>query len=317
MINNELISVIIPLYNNDKYIEQCILSILNQTYKNFEIIIVNDGSTDNSLNVCNKYISNKKITIFTKTNGGLSLARNYGLSNCNKNAKYVVFVDSDDFIEPNYLEELYKKRTDLTICNIKNVYYNLKNTRLETNTVVRPQVFENFNFNLEFAEFLSTGLFNSACNKLYSTLIITKHKLKFRDIEIAEDLDFNIRYLRYCSKIRFINEPLYNYVHYNGTLTSHVSEQQYNNYLSIHQNLLNFFDIKLHKYVDRFVYHQYLSISLRFIKEGNIKIVRQYLSEKLIIQSIKHYKCSCFGDFLLYILFRYKFVYIIKLLFTK
>ena len=119
------ISVVVPIYNVEKYLEKCIKSILNQTYNNLEIILVNDGSTDNCLNICKKFEKiDKRIFVINKENGGLSEARNYGIDKAT--GKYITFVDSDDYIDEDYLEFLYKNliinNCDISICNPRIVY---------------------------------------------------------------------------------------------------------------------------------------------------------------------------------------------------
>lgn len=100
------VSIIIPVYNVEKYLRRCLESIINQSLKNIEIIIVNDGSTDRSIEICNEYADlDKRVRVFNKENGGLSDARNYGLINAK--GLYVLFVDSDDFINTDSLEKLY------------------------------------------------------------------------------------------------------------------------------------------------------------------------------------------------------------------
>ena len=118
---NIKISVIIPVYNVEKYIGQCLDSIVNQTYKNLEIIIVNDGTKDNSMRVVEKYLSDKRIKIINKENGGLSSARNKGMEEVT--GEYISFVDSDDWIELDTYERLIKNLTneDVIIFNHSRV----------------------------------------------------------------------------------------------------------------------------------------------------------------------------------------------------
>ena len=113
MVGNDqnLISVIVPVYNVEDYLEECINSILSQTYTNLEILIVNDGSTDNSLEILQKFSQkDSRISVFTKENGGLSSARNYAIDRAN--GKYFTFIDSDDYIEENYIEYLMESLID-------------------------------------------------------------------------------------------------------------------------------------------------------------------------------------------------------------
>lgn len=124
--NNVLISVVVPVYNVEKYLERCIESILNQTYQNLEIILVDDGSTDASAEICNKYqIIDKRVVVVHKKNGGLSDARNLGIEKAK--GMYITFVDSDDSIETDMIEYLLflieKYNTKMSICSHNVVFY--------------------------------------------------------------------------------------------------------------------------------------------------------------------------------------------------
>lgn len=120
-----LISIIIPIYNVEKYLKKCVDSVINQTYKNIEIILVDDGSTDSSSKICDEYkLKDKRIKVIHKENGGLSDARNFGLNIAKGN--YISFVDSDDFINSKMIEDLYKVITnvdcDIVFGNVKDYY---------------------------------------------------------------------------------------------------------------------------------------------------------------------------------------------------
>ena len=105
MDNQALISVIIPVYNVENYLRECIESVLNQTFRDFEVILVDDGSTDSSGDICDEYVEkDERVTVIHQKNGGLSVARNTGLSEAN--GKYVYFLDSDDYISENALATL-------------------------------------------------------------------------------------------------------------------------------------------------------------------------------------------------------------------
>lgn len=120
----DLVSVVVPIYNVEKYLKKCVETIINQTYKNIEIILVNDGSTDNCLCICNEFRNkDKRINVIDKKNGGLSDARNVGLKNAH--GKYICFIDSDDYIAETYIETLYglivKNNAQIAMCNYENV----------------------------------------------------------------------------------------------------------------------------------------------------------------------------------------------------
>ena len=104
--DNELISIVVPVYNAENYLEKCINSIIGQTYRNLEIILIDDGSNDNSLSICEKFaLQDNRIKVFHQNNGGVASARNKGLSEAS--GEFIAWVDSDDSIEPEYIEKLY------------------------------------------------------------------------------------------------------------------------------------------------------------------------------------------------------------------
>lgn len=129
-----LISVVIPVFNVENYISKCLKSVVNQTYKNIEIIIINDGSTDDSRKVCKSFVGlDSRFKLFDKTNGGLSDARNYGVSK--SNGEFITFLDSDDYIDKDYVEYLYtlleKNNVKMSICQHRTIF---SNGRVEDHT---------------------------------------------------------------------------------------------------------------------------------------------------------------------------------------
>ncbi len=129
----DLITVIVPVFKVEKYLEKCVKSICCQTYKNLEIILVDDGSPDNCGKMCDKYAkSDKRIKVIHKENGGLSDARNAGIKMAT--GKYIAFVDSDDYVSNDYIEYMYKilkkENTKISICELQIVW---KNTTIENN----------------------------------------------------------------------------------------------------------------------------------------------------------------------------------------
>lgn len=141
--NKPLISVIVPVYKTEKYLDRCIKSIINQTYKNIEIILIDDGSPDSCGRICDSYAEkDKRIKVIHKENGGVASARNTGLDNiC---GEYAAFVDSDDYVTEDYIEYLYslikKDNTDISVCSYKSVYAN--GTEIHNaNTMLCKQIF--------------------------------------------------------------------------------------------------------------------------------------------------------------------------------
>lgn len=120
---NDLLSVIVPVYNSEKYLDECITSILNQTYRNLECLLIDDGSTDRSGEICDKYaVKDSRVRVFHIPNGGVCNARNYGLERIN--GRFLAFADNDDGMEPEMYSELIKvieeKNVDVAICNFMN-----------------------------------------------------------------------------------------------------------------------------------------------------------------------------------------------------
>lgn len=203
------ISVIVPVYNVEKYIEECINSLINQTFTNIEIIIINDGSLDSSgIIVNNIEQKDKRIKVIHQKNLGLPGARNTGLSIAT--GEYIGFVDSDDIVKPEMYEVLFNNITennsDISVCNFSRFdrKNEIKNTRYNNSTLT----FEARNS----AKFYSHAL-DSSCNKLYRTNIIRNNNLHFESKSIVpqEDFYFLVKYLAHSSKISSVSEALYNY----------------------------------------------------------------------------------------------------------
>lgn len=206
-----LISVIVPIFNVEKQLDRCIYSIINQTYKNIEIILVDDGSTDSCGIICDNYNKiDKRIIVLHKANGGLSSARNAGLDNAK--GDLIAFVDSDDYLEINYLEELYnnmnKYNSDISVCN---VYY-WKNKK--KSTVIKEVDNEFVSSNKEKFENINnkySSLTVYAWNKLYKRKIF--ENIRYPDGKIYEDSYILCEILDKTNIISYTLKPLYNYVY--------------------------------------------------------------------------------------------------------
>ena len=226
------ISVIIPVYNVEKYLERCVYSVINQTYKNTEIILVDDGSLDRSGEICDKFAKkDKRIIVVHKRNGGLSSARNAGMDIMS--GTYFFFIDSDDYIENKTLELLYdralKTDADVVVSNVRMLQKEDK--MLPLNRVYRVATAFSFNkssysiedrFNTKdrYEYFYCPGYGNSAWNKLYKAQFIQNINLTFDEsLHISEDYVFNIKCFVNNPKIEFVNEYTYNYCNYASTIT--------------------------------------------------------------------------------------------------
>lgn len=242
--NNPLISVIVPIYNSEKYLERCITSICNQTYPNLEIILVNDGSKDHSLTICKTFAKkDKRIVIKDITNGGVSNARNTGLLIAK--GEFIQFLDSDDFIDKNYIKSLYDiiKVNDIgmALCAIKSfdIYSKLIDEWTIEDSILN---FDNID-QILFLDLINSFLLFGPVNKLYKKDIITKNSIKFdKSLSYGEDLLFNLEYFKHISKISITNKIAYNYVHDNpNSLSKKLYEDKIQIACRIHFALLDFF----------------------------------------------------------------------------
>lgn len=197
------ISVIVPIYNAESTINRCVDSILEQSYNEFELILVNDGSKDHSGDICDEYArKDSRIKVIHKANGGVSSARNAGLYAAS--GEYITFIDSDDYIGREYLLLLSKYDFDLTISGL-----------IINGEAKYPDKFEKYCYN-DFDRFLNLYCTKSYIRapwaKLFKNQIIKNHKIKFDDkLRWGEDYIFVLEYLKYCNNLALLPFALYNY----------------------------------------------------------------------------------------------------------
>lgn len=244
MINkSDLISVIVPVYNVEKYLKKCLDSIVNQTYKNLEIIIVDDGSTDNSGLICDEYSKNdSRIKVIHKKNGGLSDARNVGLDNAN--GKYISFIDSDDYIEENMIICLYHDCEDNN-CQMasSNKIYELENEKkYYTKEVIKSEV-----VNKEMA--LKNLLLNdpSVANKLFNKELF--NDIRFIKGKLYEDILTTPNLIEKCDNVFLDEKYFYHYIqHENSIIHNNFSKKKmdymYNAKKLYNHIILNYPNIK-------------------------------------------------------------------------
>ncbi len=203
------VSVIIPIYNSEKYLVECFDSILNQSYKNLEIILVNDGSIDNSLAISKSYVEkDNRFFLYNNENHGVSYSRNFGLDK--STGDYIIFVDSDDTIERDFIldlvEEQNKSNVDVVACGFKLQYANkMIENKLISGVYDSDEIIKNLFYNYNSIEGYSV-------NKLFHKDIIEKNNLRFDDsIKIWEDKLFVVQYLRCTKRVAIIESTGYLY----------------------------------------------------------------------------------------------------------
>lgn len=296
------ISVIIPVYGVEKYIKECLESVIKQTLKDIEIIVVNDGTKDNSMKIVEKYLDDKRIKIINKENGGLSSARNTGIKNAR--GKYIYNLDADDFINLDILEKLYRKaekeNLDVVIFDI-NIYSDKlkKNIRIwKDSNLEENKIYTGEEYLKEY--FLGNGC-PSVCNKLWrKNLYIENNILHPENISFGEDGATMTRLISEANKVEKLNELGY---YYRQTTTSMMKSSKikmteyllsYNitiNYLKERNKLQNF-----EKYLDTFKYkyvycmlfdYNYNNTNNEYIKEVYEEFFRDVKKLELLNITIK------------------------------
>lgn len=268
------VSIIVPVYNVEKYIEKCLNSLVKQTMEDIEIIIVNDGSKDNSINVINKFIKQypEKIQYLEKKNGGLSDARNYGLPYAK--GEYIAFLDSDDYVEEDMYEKMYKlakkENSDMVECDFIWEYPNKQKEDI-------GQIYTNKKQMLEKVRVV-------AWNKLIKTNIVIENKITFPKGYRYEDVEFTYKLVPYLNRVSFLKKPCVHYVQRENSI-SNLQNERTKEIFNVLDHVLDFY--KKNNIYDEYkeeleyIYTRYLLCSslLRMVKIKNKKIKNKLLEE--------------------------------------
>lgn len=206
-----------PVYNCQNYIDRCLESIIAQSYVNFEIIIINDGSTDDSLAVCQSY-GDKRIKIIDSEHRGVSIARNIGIEN--SRGDFIFFIDADDFIEKNALKLLISEegKADWIIGNFKKIKKDGSVAGSGNDKVFSASKLLNKQDIIIYTrEYLKRPnrlpLFDNCWGRLFKSSIIKNNKLFYdEDLRTSEDIAFNFKYLKYVERVFFVDQPIYNHI---------------------------------------------------------------------------------------------------------
>ncbi len=211
-IQKDLLSIIIPAYNAEVTIEKCLNSVISQSYKNMEVIVVNDGSTDNTKSIVEKIAKKEKqIQLLNQNNQGTSAAKNSGLRQATGNL--VMFLDSDDYLEENIIDKAVKEigKKDLLIFGYQTVDNSSKEKAIITPFSLSKQCWEKSEIKDKVLEFLGFGVFIDVIwNKIYRKELIDKTIFN-TDLVSGEDLSFNLKYFEKCNCIKIIDNIGYNY----------------------------------------------------------------------------------------------------------
>ena len=229
------VSIIVPVYNTGSYLHKCIKSILSQTLESFELILVNDGSVDESGQICDEYArQDARIKVIHKKNEGVSIARNTGISVAQ--GEYIGFIDSDDWIEPDMYETLYKlavsNECDVVMCDVVTKYDSKPD---EADTIIRLPEDVLLHKKDIYPELLRE-MAGSACRCIYKKDLINNNQITFpQNIPLSEDRMFNILAFGYSTGIYYTKTPFYNRYVRKGSAVS----KYYSNYLEIIEQVRN------------------------------------------------------------------------------
>ena len=270
--NKYKISVIIPVYGVEKYIDKCLNSLVKQSLKEIEIIVVNDGTKDNSQEIIDKYVKKypDKVKSFIKENGGQGSARNYGLEKAN--GEYIGYVDGDDFIEKDMYKKLYNKAKelnyDIVVCGNYNVSEDYKTRNIDV-------FINNYNTDLENILFGKMAVWN----KIYKKDILINNKLEFKQKVWYEDLAFTLKAIINSNSYAFVDEPLYDYLIREGSTMNNSNVKRNLEILEAFDDILLY--IKKNKkkeYLNKIEFlaidHIYISAIVRVLRakaDNNIK----------------------------------------------
>lgn len=282
-----VISVIVPCYNIDAYLPKCIESILAQTMTDFELLLIDDGSLDNTLEVCQTYQKkDARIRIFTHPNQGVSYTRNKGILEAN--ADILAFIDGDDYVKPDYLEKLYAAYQEgiWPICGMINVK---KGKEIEN--VNYSQLLKRFSGhdidNTNLLYLLKYDSFSSPCVRLYSRSIIQSNQLTFdTKVSYQEDLIFNVAYSQYIKRVKCINYFGYYYIEHSNSSSS-AYHKHFDHLPALLQKLLPLVqNSEEKKILEEFFFHTILrKIINLFHAKSPLSDFKKYKELKALVQS--------------------------------
>ena len=276
------VSVIVPIYNVEKYLEKCINSLLSQTLEDIQIILVNDGSKDNSGNIAKEYEQNNKdrVIYVEKENGGLSDARNYGLKYAT--GDFIAFLDSDDYIEKNAYEEMYNKAIE------ENADYVECDFIWEFPNKIRVDKQYPYKNKKEMLSFVRVV----AWNKLIKRQLITDNNLEFPKGLRYEDVEFTYKLIPFINKFTYVDKPFIHYVQREGSIAN-VQNERTAEIFTVLDNVIEFYKKNniYEKYRDELEYN-YARYLLCSSLKRMCKIKDKTIREKLLTESWERLKLN-------------------------
>ena len=245
-LRDPLISVLVPVYNAENYLKELMEQVRQQTLANWEMIIVNDGSTDKSGEICEQLASrDARIRVIHQSNQGVSATRNKLLQKAR--GAYLAFIDADDRFDKHFLEKLVYQIQTADADLVVSGYNEIKEVKGETVQQLEKLFYPSDYLDvIDMSEcimsFINSGLFNPLWNKLYKRQIVEEYRITFPEqLTTGEDFIFNLEYFKHIQKVSFINETLYDYIRrQNNSITYQYVEKMYEKGLEIHNQLEQF-----------------------------------------------------------------------------
>lgn len=244
MNTSKLISIVVPVYNVQNYLCECVGSLLNQTYQNIEVILVDDGATDNCPQICDMYAENyENVSVIHKKNGGLSDARNVGLRSAK--GEYIIFIDSDDYIDKKMLELLYgaaeNNKASVSTCEYRKLYnkpvVEVENVQTTTTVLKGKDIIKE----LYLGNYSNIGFV--AWNKLYRTELFIENNIEYPFGRIYEDTFTTYKLLYHADEVAIVNSPLYNYrIRPGSIMKSSLNMKKCRDYFDACRSAVDFFE---------------------------------------------------------------------------
>lgn len=303
MENSIKISVIIPAYNVEKYIEKSLKSIMNQTLKEIEVIVVNDGSKDNTASIIKKISKlDKRIILIDKENEGVSKARNIGIRKAK--GEYLAFIDGDDWIEKDYFEEVYKKAKkedyEMVMSDIFINYLRSGRQKYRLEGITEEAITGEKYLSLYYNNKIIRGI----CNKVVKRTVFIENNLYFlEDVPSGEDMNITIKLGYLISKIGKVNSAYYHYNQYSESVTKQKTSNKIYPFLNSFKELREFIkkidSKKLERDTDKIYKYEITSIQNFVVKDSNwnnpnyleaVKIFLELVQDRRLNKAIKSFK---------------------------
>ncbi|MEQ8192035.1 MAG: glycosyltransferase family 2 protein [Candidatus Eremiobacterota bacterium] len=277
-----LVTIAVPVYNVENYLDTCIKSLISQTYENIEIILVNDGSTDSSLKICNNYLCDNRISIIDKKNEGLSSARQAGIDKAK--GDYICLVDSDDYLEKDFVEKMYSKisaeKSDICVCASR--FYSERYNKIYgfSSKISSPVKITKNNIENRFFSFLGCYYASDSWNKIYKTDFLRQTGVNFslnKEFN-GTDLLFNHCLILHLPQVSVLNEPLYNHQILNNSRVRRKNKQLQKGFMVIMSQIIN--EVEKLEYSDA-INKQLNCLYVRFLRIAAEDIFSEFDSREL------------------------------------